>query len=355
MIADSLFVSRYDDVDYTGNAPVESIHSVQDIGLRWSIAGGLQRLEVTMRAHSDFDAWDRYQNHLGHRIAVYDGLLDRYIAGTVYEIVPDGRLVTYICAGPWKRVNDDIYSVSQMSDLTLPTDDTDVVVKDILDDVVTVSNSDQSNIDSTGEDIGAWTANRRGIGVFAGEAIEELTAIGTSGNAPLDFYFVDAPFSGVQLQKPLPYLKARSTTASPDWQFERADLASGGLSLSRNVWNLARDQRIGYGRVTGTDDGTGSRANLEDSGADFLDGRFSVGMRVVNVTQNTTYRIDGINNPTTLDLNSEGGTEFTNGDRYVVFFDEPTWTTVATSSETDLWTKKYREERLEMDATHGHL
>jgi hypothetical protein len=353
MIADSLFVSRYDDVDYTGNAPVESIHSVQDIGLRWSIAGGLQRLEVTMRAHSDFDAWDRYQNHLGHRIAVYDGLLDRYIAGTVYEIVPDGRLVTYICAGPWKRVNDDIYSVSQMSDLTLPTDDTDVVVKDILDDVVTVSNSDQSNIDSTGEDIGAWTANRRGIGVFAGEAIEELTAIGTSGNAPLDFYFVDAPFSGVQLQKPLPYLKARSTTASPDWQFERADLASGGLSLSRNVWNLARDQRIGYGRVTGTDDGTGSRANLEDSGADFLDGRFSVGMRVVNVTQNTTYRIDGINNPTTLDLNSEGGTEFTNGDRYVVFFDEPTWTTVATSSETDLWTKKYREERLEMDATQA--
>jgi hypothetical protein len=348
--APELFAARYNDVDYSGTSPVESFQDVADVGMRWSIAGGLQRLEVTVRARSDFDAWDRYTNHLGHRIAVYDQYVDRYIAGTVYEVVPNDRLVTYVCGGPWKRTADDYYELGDFPG----SGDTDAIIKDILTDSVAIVDSDQSNIDASSVAIGAWTPlNNQRQSKPAKKAIEELVPMGDSSNNAMDFYLVDQAFNGVKLQKPLAYFKSRSTTASPDWQFERADLSARGLSLSRSIWELRRNIWIGAGRISGTDDGAGSRANLEDSTASFTNGDVSVGDRVVNITQGKSFTIDTITSGTVLDMNNEDGSNWTNGDQYTIEVKQIKIQNTGTSTESDLWSVYYPELRREMDATQA--
>jgi hypothetical protein len=97
---------RYDDLAYAGTAPAEMFDSIADLGARWSLPGGLQKLQLTIKGKSRADVYERYRDHLGHRIAVYDSLIDRYIAGQVYEIITDGNYVDYICAGGWRRFND---------------------------------------------------------------------------------------------------------------------------------------------------------------------------------------------------------------------------------------------------------
>lgn len=355
MIATSLHAIRYDDVDYSGTTPAEHLENVEDIGVRWSIVGGLQRMEVTVRARSDLDGWDRYQNHLGHRIAVYDKFADRHIAGQVYEISPsqDWRTITYICAGPWKRTADDYYALADFP----ATGNTDAIIKDILTDSVSIANSDQTNIDGSSVAIGAWNPlERHNHSPPASTAIMELAEIGDNSNNAMDFYFVDTPFNGTQLQKPLPYLKARSTTASPDWMFERADLAPGGLSLSRNIWDLRRDVWIGHGRISGTHTGSNGR-NLIDSGASFENGKVSVGDRVVNRTQNKVFTVLTIASGTQLNINQNDAGNWVTNDVYTIDYKGslPNWVNTGTSTETDLWSVYYSEYRSEFDTTQGGL
>ncbi len=349
-----LHAARYNDVDYSGSSPAETFADVRDIGIRWALPGGVRRIELTVRASSEFDAWQRYQDHLGHRIAIYDHFVDRYIGGQVYEVSPseDWREITYICAGPWKRANDDVYNLSMMSDIA-STDDTDVVIKDILDDsdFSAIVNTDQSNIDSTSLNIGGWVGWKNNAGIWAGDAIAELANLGDSSNNPLDFYLVDAPFNGVQLQKPLPYLKARSTTASPDWIFEREDMAAGGLRLSRNIWNLIRGQQVRFGRIAGT--ATSSTQNLNDTGATFLDGKVKLGDEIINITQGKSYLVGGYSTQTELVVSQGDSNNFATNDLYSIRATGLARTTRTSSSETDFWVREFKDSRLEMDETQA--
>ncbi|MHA2428876.1 MAG: hypothetical protein ACXADB_12710, partial [Candidatus Hermodarchaeia archaeon] len=185
--------------------------------------------------------------------------------------------------------------------------------------------------------------------IMAGDAIEELIAIGDSSNNILDFYFVDQKFSGSKLQLPLPYLKARSTTASPNWIINKKDLTKGGLSLARNIWKLYRDIWISYGLLTGSCTSTSS--NLVDTGAAFKNGMNSPGDRVINITQNKAFTIEEITSDTTIVMNNDDSGNWTSGDDYIIQRKVQTWSNTGTSTETDLWSPVYAEARPGMDAT----
>ena len=345
-----LYAARYDEDDYGGSAPVERFGEPAEVGLRWSVPFGLQRIEVTVRAESEFDAYARYRYHLGQTLAVYDGYADRYVAGQVYEIVLKGRQVTYICGGPGHRLNDQLYFMSDFPG----TGNTDAIIKDLLSNRCPTISSDQSNIEATSLAIGDWDVlgwdNRAHKN--AGVAILELAKMGASGGTQTDFYLVDQPFSGLSLEKPLPYLTARSLTADPDWLFSKADLARGGLTLSRNIWNLLRQVWVGAFRYGGTHTGSSSSAVLIDSTADFRK-KIAVGESVVNLTQETVWTIDKVDSQTQLSFSPpEAGDDWDNGDQYVVALSSPMYQG-STSSETDLWATTLVTDQREMDKTQA--
>jgi len=345
---------RYNDPTYSKVNPAEVFLNPSDIGIRWALPGGIQKIELVIKAKNKQDAAWRYNNHLGHRIALYDHYRDRPICGQVFEIIPDGRFIRYICHGPIKQFNNDLYLVGDMSDLdpTSGGDSTDTAVKDILDDRVTIANSDQTNIDASSVDIGAWSPNVK-TGTLAGDCIKQLALIGADDGSPIDFYIVDAPFDGTSLQNPIVYFKKRSLTASADWVFSRSDMARGGISFSRNIWKLKRVIKIGYNKVTGSQTGA-TGALLIDSAADFITAGVSPGDVVYNLTQSDEWRVDAVDSATQLSFApvSHGG-NWVASDNYLVKLKETAYTSAATSTETDLWTTNYVEIRREMDQTQA--
>lgn len=348
-----LLAARYDDPNYAGAGISEAFDSPANVGIRWALPGGVRRIELTVKAHSKYDAYERYVSHQGHRIALYDNLCDRYIGSQVYEVVKDGIHVSYLCTGPWKRTYDKQYTVSDMGDLTIPTDDINVVVKDILDDQVDVDSGDTTNVSDSGVNIGAWSPDRRGIYALAGEAINELYKVGDSSNNPTDFYFVDQRFNGEQMQAPDAYLKSRSTTADPDWVFSIEDLAPDGLTLARHIWDLRRQVVIGFGRLTGDDDGVGNAAVLTDTGGVDFRSYVTIGDTVLNYTQDELFTVSVVAQTVLTFQAIDHAGDWDNGDRYVVFLKQPSYTGWATSTETDLWAPRYRENRLEFDQTQA--
>ncbi len=240
--------ARYDDeydednLIFTASKLEENFDDLADLGARIAFPGGLQRLEVTIRTKSKADAYNRYLNHHGQRIVVYDSFIDKFIGGQIYEVRPDGIFCTYICAGSWNRL-----SMTKWVFGSRPTSgDTDDLIKDILPDasnsLYLFSNNDQSNIDGTSVDGGGWVNQTKGgssSGINGDRAIAELVALGNSSDQPVHFYFVDGNFAGpLTIGLPKPYLKAVTTTADPDWQVEMKDISKGGLMVSRNIWNL---------------------------------------------------------------------------------------------------------------------
>lgn len=340
-----LYAARYVDTSIGGSSPNENFSDIADLGFRWTAQGGIQRVELTVRNKNRLDGYRRYDEHLGDTIAIYDDYLHNYISGQVYEIIPDGRHCTYICSGPFKRTNDDVYETGDMGDLGVLSG-TDVAVIDILDDSVTVDDSDQTNIDSSNVVVSGWTA--RPEGTPAGDALKELAAIGDNSNNPMDFYFVDQEFYRTQMQAPIPYFKSRSTTASPDWIFSIEDLAPNGLTLARHIWNLKTHIQIGYGRLAGLHDGGNGSNTLIDGGEDFITDGVRPGDRVINITDDAVYEVAAVTNLTTLTFTDNAGGAWDNGDWYSIKMREPKWTADPGTTTSDYWSVVHREKRMEM-------
>lgn len=232
---------------------LESFGEPANIGIRCSLPGWLQRVEITVKAKSRADAYERYVSHLGHGFAIADSWLGTPIVdGWCYEIVPDGMHVVYIIGGAWKRHSDQ-YEQNDPGAVN-----TDAYIKSVLSGHVPAVNSDQSNISGTSTSVGSVYRVDPLFGTNPDDIIEEMLKAGNSSDAVMDYYTVSAPFDGTALQNPYAYLQARSNTASIDWQVNRADLAS--LSMSRNIWNLANNVQIGYTQATTLSSGAASGA-----------------------------------------------------------------------------------------------
>jgi hypothetical protein len=342
-----LYISRYASASIGGTNPNENFRDISELGIRWAVPGGIHRIEFTIPAFSGYDPYRRYDLHLGHTIAVYDGYLDKYISGQVYEIVPDGRHVTYVCAGPWKRAYDDLYDNTDFPG----SGNTNAIIKDILTDSVSIESTNQSNIAGSLIPVGGWAPDD--LGSYAGDAIRELAVIGHSDNSPMDFYFADAQFQGLQMQAPLPFFKKRSTTASPDWVFSTKDLAPNGLTLARHIWDLKTHVWIGFGRLGGIAD-AGSGASLIDSGSTFITDGVRPGDRAINVTDNAVFEVDTVDSETQLSFTDTTASNWALSDVFSIRLRDPKWTSGQTPPSTDYWNVRYREKRMEMDETQAN-
>lgn len=236
-----LFAARYANSDSSPEL-LEFFNDPAGVGIRCSLHGWVKRFVLTIRAKSRLDAYERYRTHHGMRFAIPDYALDKPVAaGRAYEIVPDGRHVHYICAGAWKEhereLDTTVYSTSAL---------TDAVIKAALSAHVSVVSSDQSNIDSPGTQIGTeWDTRVSTGGIYPTQIIEELLNMSDSSGNIWDYWTLPAPFNGVTLGKPIPYMKARSASAAIDWQVDLKDLRD--ITYSRHIWDLARDVTTYYG------------------------------------------------------------------------------------------------------------
>lgn len=236
-----LYAARFADDD-SSPALLEFVEQPANVGIRASLPGWVKTIEVTLRAGSRIEAYERYRTHLGQRLAIADHLLDRPVAeGRIYEIVPDGRYVHYICAGPWKEHERELDVTSYTT-----TNSLDTVIKAMLTAHVSVLSSDQSNIDANSTQIGSvWDTKSSTGGITPAEAITELLEMSDSSGNVWDYWVIPEPFTGVTLGQYLPYYKARSESAAINWQCDLADLKS--ISQSRHIWSLARDVTVYYG------------------------------------------------------------------------------------------------------------
>jgi len=348
------------DADFASPSKVDEFDRVADLGIRWAIPGGVQRIELTIKADSPNDAYRRYIDHLGHRMVIYDTFADKPIAeGQVYEVVPlENNLIMYICAGLWKRINDDLYTIADMADLDLvpPGDDTDVTIKDIIDDATpAILDSDQSNINASGVETAGWLPDGQ-VGTPSGDCIVELATVGDSANLPMHFYLKSQPFLNSLPQKPLAYLTTLSKSASPDWIIDVKDLAPNGLTISRHIWNLKTDVTIGYQRLEGTHTGLNGVSSLTDSAAAFIANNVGAGDKVVNITDDALYIVDGVTSATALKFTDTTSATWDTSDVYTVNLKVPKYTassSTAKTTATDYWSVKYTEIRPEMSATQA--
>lgn len=212
---------------------LEFIERPAQIRARCSLPGWLQRLEVTVKARSHMDAYDRYNSHHGDGFAIFDTYGVRPILdGWVYEIVPDGRHVHYIIGGGWTRLTDEFETNAPTSG----TQDTDAYLKSVLTAHAPAISSDQTNIDPTGTDMGDSFRLRDWTGTTPQEIAEYVAAAGDSSDYILDFWLQGDTFNNVQLRAPLPYLKARKTQGEYNWQVNRRDLID--QTFARHIWQL---------------------------------------------------------------------------------------------------------------------
>jgi len=252
--APQLFAARYNNY---GDELKEVIYQPSNLGVRWALPGGMQRMELTVRANSRDDARNRYNEGLGERWALLDAWLDRPICdGWCYEIVPDGRHVHYIISGSWKRHE----GRKVTSDPAATTTNTNIYWSSIMTSVGDAFIKLNTNyMEDTGTDVGNYQVTLETTPPTMKKVMGDLLAMGNSSNEVLDYWLVPNSMNGVYPQLPLPYLVGRDNTATASWQVKARDLSA--LDMSRNIWDMVNYFDVLYTQITtvssgGTDGST---------------------------------------------------------------------------------------------------
>lgn len=316
---------------------LEFIEQPAQIRARCSLPGWLQRLEITVKAKSKMDAYDRYYGHHGHGMAIFDTYGVRPILdGWVYEVVPDGRHVTYIVGGGWKRMTDQTETTPPATASTGTAD----YLKSVLTAHAPAISSNHDDIDATGTAIGHSFQLRRNTGSTPQEIAEYVAAVGTSQDYILDFWVQGDVFKNVQLQKPLPFLKARKTEGEYRWQVRLRDLAE--QSFARHIWELINYVQIYFTWTTQLNGAAsaGATALTVDSIANF-----AVGDEVeIQLDNDRTFRASiSARSGTTLTINED--LPHSAPDDGVIYRRDPLQDSSAaqdSSSQSRYWTRQYR-------------
>jgi hypothetical protein len=324
----------------------------ENVGVNWRVDGyGVNRIEVTVRARNQMDQYDRYKNHLGQRLALYGSDCYRPISGFITDVEYAGAgRVTYTAKGPGAaRMEDELDTTVYTSATTI-----DAAIKYILTQFVSVSSSDQSNIDSNSTTLGGWQPDTP-QGSYPARIIAELLDKSDSAGNIWDFWLQDAPFSGVSLGDYVPYYKARSATAAADWIVYRRDLSR--LQLARDINDLRTNVSVYYGTITGTHTGANNSSTLIDSTRNFGFAGVLPGDRVSNLTDGSRSIASSVSqtSPTTLILRPiTGGTDndFDTSDAYSIELQEPQY--AQSDSVTPIyWTRECAENQSKMTFTQA--
>ena len=329
-----LFAARYDTARTTLN---EFFERPAEIRVRCALPGWLQRLEITIRAGSRIEAYERYQGHHGQGLALFDSYVNQPIVdGWIIEIIPDGRYVHYIAGGGWKR--HDEHHIT-----TVPgNEDTDAYLKNTVLTASTVPaiSTDESNIDTTGTAAENAIKVDETIGNTPQELIERITRAGTSNDLPLDYWVQSQPLSGVELQAPIPYLKERSTSSSIDWQVRLRDLVD--VSMSRNIWDLANDVKIYFDWYTLLN---GSHTAGDTTLAVDSESNFAAGQEIEVALQSNRFHRTYVTATSAGQLTIAEGIPHNASDNALVSKINPLQDTAAatdSTSQSDYWTREWR-------------
>jgi len=347
MTQPKLYAARYDTARTTME---EFFEEPADVGVRCDLPGWLQRLEVTVRASSRHDAYERYRTHQGDGFALLDTYADGPIVdGWVYEVVPDNRHVTYIIGGGWKRMGDQ-FETDEPGNV-----DTDAYLKNtVLANHAPAISTDTSNIDSTGTPAQNLIDVNRLSGETPQGIVQTILKAGTTNDAPLDFWVQSQPFDGVTLQAPIPYLKERSDTASFDWQVDRENI--GRQSLSRNIWDIYNDVKLFFDWITLTN-GThsaGATSLTVDNGTANWDPGQGVEIELDNDRTHRTFITATASTSLTL-AEALPHSSPDNGLVSKVIPLQATGTATSTTSQSDYWTREYRQVEKKLRGSNSDL
>mgnify|MGYP000856098232 FL=1 len=313
------FTTSFTGYHITGGTMAEAFDRVERLGIRWNLETfGVERIEVTVKTKGPLDQYNRMNTHFGgdnkamQRLAVFDSNVYQCVSGFITGIRPEGQnKVTYIAKGPgWNHY--DQYGPTVTNYTTSTT--TSAMLINFLEDDVFILSDDMSNIEETSTALGGWQHPAR-FGMYPGDYIEFARKAGNSAGQLWDYWCVDRPMLWGNLQDFTPHFSNRANRTSVDWRVSIIDMSS--LSLDRDMSDFRSSANIWYGTYAMTAASGGGTATLNVTGATFLDGRFSVGDEVRNITDGSTTRIREIVSSTQLlTSNLTGGSDnlFSNGD-----------------------------------------
>lgn len=292
-----LLAARFENDDDSA-APLEQFRDVQVLGIYWGLPSfGLDRFEITVPANSRYDAYNRYDSHLGQRMALFSNDCRRPIAGNITEarIVPGNR-VRYVVQGPGYRMGARKILRSYAAATSL---------KNVVENIVYrympfANNTNYDNIYTNSVTVGGWGV-KRPEGSTPAEAIEEILSFSDASYRIRDFFLADEPFSGVNLQKFTAWYQPRVTTATPAWIVRLSDLAGDSESAARSLRALTTSVRIYHGLITGTITGI-SGNTITDSSATFISNNVKSGDIIENKTKGGDATIVSVDSETQITI-----------------------------------------------------
>lgn len=256
-------------VSKTG-AIYETFPDPASVGVRWSLPGGVQRIEVTVRPRHKNEAFNRTLYNLGDQIVLYDSYLDKPIVSAwIYSGRYEGQSVVYSGGGDWKRHADQAVKTAPT-----PADDTDVYLKDTVLAAVFAGNMSTDNIMATGVAIGNYEVDEL-RGVYPQKIIERILEMGDSDANVLDYWTSTQRFTpGGAVDYPMANLQPRISD-TPSWRITMADLA--GNSLERSAWKMRNQVDIYYGPTTAlTNDIAGGVSSIVVNNASIIQQEYTI-------------------------------------------------------------------------------
>lgn len=282
-----IYAGRFENDDDNA-ALLEQFKGVSNIGVRYSNERfGVERIEITMAARGPYDAYQRYRDHQGQRLAIYSTMLSRPISGWITGVEwLGGNQMKYIAKGPHERFKD----IPDTTDYTAAQTVTDAITN-ILGDFVLIDDGTTDNIVTNSTALNGWQPNLP-QGGYPLDEIPELLAMSDSSNRVYDFIMVDQPMNGTSLRKFTPYYTYRETDAAPTWIVRRKDLR-GAPNLIRAIDGFATTARVWYGLVQGTAT-SGSDTILADTNKNFIVAGVAPDDQINNITRGGRGKVTNV-------------------------------------------------------------
>jgi hypothetical protein len=343
-----LTVCRYEQDD-TEASLLEVFDNVSNLGLRWSLPGGLQRIEFTIKTDNIWDLFERTNTHAGQRVAIFSPRLSRPITGWINEVSSVGKgLVEYVVYGGWRRLKDVYDTVVYPSDYT-----NGEVIRDSLYILCLFYNNNSNNINQSGSEIGGWTVDEE-IGSKAQDVILDMLDMSNSSYQKYDFWWLDERMLNTKIRQMIPYFKPRETDAEINWQIDLNDM--GGFEQSRGISETFSNITIFYDTIGGTAFSGGATTLSDPLFGSFITQGVTEGDRVVNNTDGSYARVVTVDSEDDLTISTlSGGTAnvFANGDSYTITLQNLQSVTASDTAVNDIWVKYIKEIKRGFNVTQA--
>lgn len=282
-----LSAGRFENDD-TDAALLEQFRNVSNIGIRYSTERfGVERIEVTVSGFNKYDAYQRYRDHHGQRLAIYSPMLSRPISGNITGVEwLGGNEIMYIAKGPHERFKDNPDTTDYTAAQTVTQ-----AITNILSNYVSIDDGSTDNITNNTTPLNGWQPNLP-QGGYPIDEIPELLDKSDSSNRVYDFIMVDQSMSGTSLRQFTPHYTYRQDDAGADWVVSRKDLRNAP-QLIRSIDGFATTARVWHGLISGTAT-SGSDTTIGDTTKNFIIAGVNPGDPATNITNGGKGRVTSV-------------------------------------------------------------